>query len=120
MNILIVDEDVMVQQTCQAMLKQFGHTSIGVQNAVDAVKRLTETPLRFDLVILDNGLPELSGIELLNVLREWNLSIPVILISTNRPHPEIEELMEGFSNVQFLAKPFSMEALRAAIQSSQA
>ena len=120
MNILIVDDDVMVQQACQAMLKQFGHSSIGVQNAVDAVKRLTETPLRFDLVIIENGLPELSGMELFNVLREWKVSIPVILISTNRPHPEIEELMEGFSNIQFLSKPFSMEALQSAIQSSHA
>jgi DNA-binding NtrC family response regulator len=119
-RILVVDDDVKLQQACQGMLRLLNHSSIGVRNAVDAINRLTDTPPQFDLVILENGLPELSGMELFGVLREWDLEIPVILISESRPHPEIEALMEVFSKVEFLPKPFSIDTLRAAIERSQA
>jgi DNA-binding NtrC family response regulator len=119
MNVLIVDDDVKTQHTCQEMLRLLEHSSIGVQNAVDAMKRLTAIEPQFDLVILDNGLPELSGMELFNILREWNLPIPVILISESRPHPEFEAVLEGFSRIQFLQKPLTLPALKSAIERSQ-
>lgn len=119
MKILVVDQDVKVQLTCQGMLQQLGHSSIGVQNAVDAIKRLTEIPLEFDLVMLATGLPELSGMEFFNILREWNLSLPVILISADHPNPEFEALLEVFSRIQLLPMPFTPETLRSAIERSQ-
>lgn len=115
MNILVVDDDAMVQQVCQEMLRAMNHTTVGVQDAVDAVQHLTAESQEFDLVILDNGLPGLSGLELLTVLREWNMSIPVILISGARPRAQPDEI----ATFQFLAKPFTMAELTSAIEQSQ-
>ena len=119
LNILVVDDEVMVQQVCQGMLKALDHVSIGVSNAIDAVERLTERPQKFDLVILDNGLPGLSGIELYAILREWNMPIPVILISGRIHQPDSSELVNGTTGFQFLAKPFTIAELQTVIDQSQ-
>ena len=94
MHILVVEDDLMVQQVCQGMLRLLDHSSTGVSNAVDAVERLTATPQQFDLVILDQGLPGLSGMELFAILREWSISIPVILISANPPPHNVADPLE--------------------------
>lgn len=115
MNILVVDDDAMVQQVCQGMLRAMNHTAVAVDDAVDAAQHLAAELREFDLVILDNGLPGLTGMELLTVLREWNISIPVILISGARPIVEPDES----STYQFLAKPFTIAELASAIEQSR-
>lgn len=119
MHILLVEDDLMVQQVCQGMLRLLDHSSTVANNAIDAVDRLTATPQEFDVVILDNGLPGLSGMELFGMLREWKTSIPVILISGSRPLPEASRVIEESSYFQFLAKPFTFADLRSAIERSQ-
>ena len=119
MHILVVEDDLMVQQVCQGMLRALGHSSTTVSNAIDAVERLTAMPQQFDLVILDNGLKGLSGMELFAILREWNISIPVILISGVRPLLEADDMIEKSSHFQFLAKPFTIADLRSAIERSK-
>lgn len=115
MNILVVDDDATVLQVCQGMLRAMNHTTVGANDAVDAVEYLTATLQELDLVILDHGLPGLTGMELLTVLREWNMSIPVILISGARPNADPDESL----TYQFLAKPFTMAELARAIEQSQ-
>ena len=119
MHILVVEDDIMVQQVCQGMLRLLDHSSTGVSNAIDAVERLTATPQEFDLVILDNGLPGLSGMELFAILREWSISIPVILISGIPPQIDSVDPSEEPRHFQFLAKPFTIADLQSAIERSQ-
>ena len=119
MYILVVEDDLMVQQVCQGMLRLLGHSSTAVSNSIDAVERLTATPQQFDIVILDNCLPGLSGMELFTILREWNMSIPVILISGTQPQSDGDGLIEGSLQLQFLAKPFTIAALQSAIERTQ-
>jgi two-component system KDP operon response regulator KdpE len=119
LKILIVDDDSMVQQVCQGMLRALKHTAVGVVDAVEAIQYLTAASQEFDVVILDNGLPGLSGMELFAVLREWNMSIPVILISGARPVLDGDENAAASPKFQFLAKPFTLANLQAAIERSQ-
>ena len=119
MYILVVEDDLMVQQVCQGMLRLLGHSSTAVSNSIDAVEQLTATPQQFDIVILDNCLPGLSGMELFTILREWNMSIPVILISGTQPQSDGDGLIEGSLQLQFLAKPFTIAALQSAIERTQ-
>ena len=119
MHVLLVEDDPMVQQVCQGMLRLLDHSSTIANNAIDAVEGLTAALQEFDLVILDNGLPGLSGMELFAILREWKISIPVILISGSRLVPEANGLIEESSHFQFLAKPFTFAELRSAIERSQ-
>lgn len=118
MHILLVEDDPMVQKVCQGMLRLLDHSSTAVSNALDAVERLTATPRQLDLVILDNGLPGMSGMELFAILREWKISIPVILISGSRPVLETGGVIDDPSHFQFLAKPFTFSDLRSAVERS--
>ena len=120
MRILIVDDDEMVQQVCQGMLRALKHVSIVVSDASGAIQFLTESSEPFDCIILDNGLPGLSGLELLAVLRERNMQIPVILISGGPPISPPDDAGADYSQFEFLAKPFTLSDLKAAIERSQA
>jgi DNA-binding NtrC family response regulator len=119
-KILVVDDDPMVQQVCQGMLRALNHSSIVVGDATTAIEHLTDSSQPFDCIILDNGLPRLSGMELLAVLREWNMSVPVILISGSSPIAQSNDVGTKPSQFEFLAKPFTLSDLKAAIERSQA
>ena len=116
LNILVVDDDEMVLQVCRGMLSQLQHTCVCVGNAVEAIELLTSSTELFDMIILDNLLPQLSGMDLFAILREWNISIPVILVSGMTPRAEVTGLTEHSFRFQFLAKPFSIAALGSAIK----
>ena len=116
LNILVVDDDEMVLQVCRGMLSQLQHTCVCVSNAVEAIELLTSSTELFDMIILDNLLPQLSGMDLLAILREWNISIPVILVSGMTPRAEVTGITEHSFRFRFLAKPFSIAALGSAIE----
>ena len=119
MRILVVDDDAMVQQVCQGMLRALNHASVVVSDATAAVQHLTDSSQSFDCIILDNGLPRLSGLELMAVLREWNMLIPVILISGGPPIAQADGTGAEFSQFEFLAKPFTLLELNAALERIQ-
>jgi DNA-binding NtrC family response regulator len=118
-RILVVDDDEMVQQVCQGMLRALNHQSIVVSDATAAIQLLTESSEPFDCIILDNGLPGLSGLELLAVLRARNMNVRVILISGGPPIAQADEAAADCSQFEFLAKPFTLSDLSAAIERSQ-
>lgn len=120
MRILIVDDDEMVQQVCEGMLRALNHSSVVVSDATAAIRFLTDASGPFDCIILDNGLPGLTGLELLAVLREQNMQISVILISGGPPIAQADEAASECSQFEFLAKPFTLSDLKAAIERSQA
>lgn len=116
MNILVVDDDEMVLQVCRGMLNQLEHSCKCVNNALAAVELLTSSRESFDLIILDNLLPQLSGLELFTILREWSIATPVILVSGMTPRAEVAELAGQSVKFQFLAKPFTMAGLDSVIR----
>ncbi|HQZ67384.1 MAG TPA: response regulator [Planctomycetaceae bacterium] len=118
MNILVVDDDAMVLQVCRGMLSQLEHSCVCVSSAVQAIDLLTESTESFDLIIIDNLLPQLSGMELFAILREWKISIPVILVSGMMPSFEICEQGEQPPKFHFLGKPFTIAQLESAIRKS--
>lgn len=121
MRILIVDDDAVVAGGVARILESEGF-------AVDAVARgeqaiLAATQERFDLVILDVGLPGMDGFEVLRRLRAEAQRVPVLLL-TGRD--EVDDRVHGLDlgADDYMAKPFAMSELaarvRALIRRSQA
>lgn len=82
-NILIVDDHPAIRMAVKILLESAGYEDIReATNGVDAVK-MTHTE-RFDLVILDIGIPQLDGMEVMNRLRKLQ-PIPKILVLTTQP-----------------------------------
>jgi len=115
MRILLVEDDHSLGDTIQAWLRLDGH-------AVDWVERgdSADTALKthhYDCVLLDRGLPGLSGDALLSRLRAAGNAVPVILITAfNALADRVEGLDLGADD--YLVKPFELEEMSARIRAA--
>ncbi len=115
MRILLVEDDISLGETIQAWLRLDGH-------AVDWVQRgdSGDTALKthhYDCVLLDRGLPGLSGDDLLARLRKAGNGVPVILITAfNALADRVEGLDLGADD--YLVKPFELEEMSARIRAA--
>lgn len=115
MRILLVEDDRMIGNAVRTSLRQDGY-------AVDWVRdgRLAESALateHFDLVLLDLGLPERDGIEVLRSLRQRKVATPVIVITAR---DDVEDRIRGLDAGadDYIVKPFDLDELAARIRSA--
>ena len=113
MLILIVDDDVAIAQTLAAQIRLLGHDIAIARDGRAANSSITsKTP---DLVLLDYGLPDLTGTELLQSWRERELDMPVVMVSGVATIPDaVRALKLGAQD--FLIKPVDLALLEAAIK----
>ena len=86
MRILIVDDEEVLRDVLDAVLRREGFEVAMAASGEEALAVLDEDD-NIDLVILDIMLPGISGIDTLRALRISNPSLPVIIISSERPSP---------------------------------
>jgi len=111
MVILAVDDDDLVLMNVSAMLEDLGHRVIDVGSGAKALEIIDAgTPV--DLVISDQAMPGMTGVQLLKAIRERRPDLPVILATG------FAELPSGTdSTVRRLAKPFTQRELAEAVDS---
>lgn len=111
-KILLVDDEPNILHLYEKILSDCGYQ---VDTALDGEAAWLELQVEnYDLVITDNCLPKLSGMDLVNVLRDANLTTPVIM-STDRP-PEDKFVHEPRLQPFFmLQKPHHVEHLLKAV-----
>jgi len=109
-RILMVEDDEALSSSLKKELKNSGFAVDVVANGIDAEFMGDEEP--YDAVILDLGLPDRPGLEVLKNWREKNNKVPVIILTARDAW---HEKVEGFSSGadDYLAKPFHIEELIA-------
>lgn len=114
MKTLIVDDEVQIRRMLRIALKSEGYEVIEAdcgQEGLVAVSR--KQP---DLVILDLGLPDMDGLQMLTELRSWS-TVPVIVLSVrNNDREKIRALDAGAQD--YVTKPFSVEELLARVRAT--
>ena len=110
MRILLVEDDEVLSASLKKELKSSGFAVDVVANGIDAEFMGDEEP--YDAVILDLGLPDRPGLDVLKNWREKNNKVPVIILTARDAW---HEKVEGFSTGadDYLAKPFHIEELTA-------
>lgn len=113
MRLLLVEDDELLRTTLTRDLEGAG---FAVDSAADGERgEFLGSTEHYDIVVLDLGLPRLSGLE---VLRRWRASgemMPVIVLTARDEwHERVEGLKEGADD--YLGKPFRVEELLARIQ----
>jgi signal transduction histidine kinase len=108
-RVLVVDDDALISASTGAMLEDLGHTAIEAPSAARALDMLREG-IKVDLVITDQAMPGMTGIELAHHLRQSWPAIPVILASGYADLLECADLP-----VPRLAKPYQQAELAACI-----
>ena len=116
MRILLVEDDEDIGDGIQKVLKAQGHTVDWLKDGISAEHALSSE--NFDAVVLDIGLPRLSGLELLRNIRREGSDVPVLLLTAR---DTIKDRIEGLDSGadDYLVKPFDVEELQARIRAIQ-
>ena len=110
--ILIVEDDAPIRNLITTTLKAHEYKYLTAQNGENAIMQASShNP---DIVLLDLGLPDIDGIEVIKKIRTWS-EMPIIVISArSEDNDKIEALDAGADD--YLTKPFSVEELLARIR----
>jgi two-component system response regulator QseB len=114
-NLLVVEDEERVASFLEKGLRAHGYTVEWVQNGQDALQRVMRPGI--SLVILDLGLPDLDGFEVLEGLRERGSEVPVLVLSARgRVDDRVKGLNLGADD--YLPKPFAFEELLARVRAN--
>jgi PAS domain S-box-containing protein len=80
-TVMIVDDEPALVALAEESIAQLGYEPVGFDSSVAALRAYREAPDRFDAVVTDESMPELSGTELAHEIRRLRPSIPIILMS---------------------------------------
>ena len=110
--ILVVEDDAPIRNLITTTLKTQDYKYIAAATASEALQQATiHAP---DVMLLDLGLPDLDGIEVIRRIRSWS-AMPIIVISArSEDSDKIEALDSGADD--YLTKPFSVEELLARLR----
>jgi two-component system KDP operon response regulator KdpE len=113
-KVLLVDDDATLRRTLAIGLRAEGHEVLIVADGRSALQALRED--RPDIVVLDLGLPDLTGVEVLRQLRTWS-TIPVVVLSARAESAEKVQALDLGAD-DYVTKPFGMEELLARIRAA--
>ena len=113
--ILVVEDDNSVKNLMTATLKAHDYRFLTAQNGASAI--LEASSHNPDIILLDLGLPDIDGVEVIKKVRTWS-NVPIIVISArSEDSDKIEALDAGADD--YLTKPFSVEELLARLRVTQ-
>ena len=114
MRILIAEDDLVLADGLLRTLRASGSAADHVTSGTEAEAALM-TSDQFDLLILDLGLPQMHGLEVLKRLRARGSSIPVLILTAA---DSVEERVKGLDHGadDYMAKPFSLQELEARVR----
>jgi DNA-binding response OmpR family regulator len=113
-QLLLVEDDDAVACAVQLHLEQAGFDCSHETNGLNAVARVANQ--RWDLLLLDLGLPGLDGLDVCRRVRELKPDLPIIILSA-RTHEAHKVLGLELGADDYLTKPFSMVELAARVRS---
>ena len=112
-KILVVDDEPPIRRLLRTGLGTQGYSIAEVENAGQAQAHLKSD--KADLVVLDLGLPDRNGLELLKDLRQAGIDVPVVVLSSRTDEAGIVQALELGAD-DYVTKPFSMNELIARIK----
>ena len=114
LKVLVVDDEPPIRKLLRMGLGTQGYQTIDAPNAEAALGLMSEAP---DLVILDLGLPDMQGLDLLRKIRAKRENIPIVVLSSRGDEAaKVEALDLGADD--YVTKPFGMEELLARMRAA--
>ena len=114
-TVVVVDDDISVRESLEALIRQAGWLPQVFASATEFLAHAPTTAM--SCLVLDVSLPDLNGLELQRHIADCGLDMPIIFITGRGDVPMTVQAMKAGA-VDFLTKPFSHEALLAAIEAA--
>ena len=115
LTILVVEDDMSVKNLITTTLKAHDYRFLTAKNGETAIMEASShNP---DVVLLDLGLPDMDGIEVIKKIRSWS-NIPIIVISARSEDTDKIDALDAGAD-DYLTKPFSVEELLARLRVTQ-
>ncbi len=114
-QVMVVDDEQDIARILQAILSHLGYRISAFTDANLALEKIVANPGRFDLIITDYAMPNLTGLEFARRLEEAGIDLPVIMISGYLIE-EIEGVARQTCIAEFISKPIDTYRLAEAIQ----
>jgi two-component system response regulator HydG len=113
MNILIVDDEQSIRETCATVSEQCGMKAFAVATAEEALEVLEHSAI--DIVLTDLKLPQSNGVELLKRVHDLHPEVAVVVLTQ---YGTIESAVEvtRMGAVDYVTKPFRIEELRSRLE----
>jgi two-component system KDP operon response regulator KdpE len=114
LKVLVVDDEPPIRKLLRMGLETQGYQTMDAANAKAALELMSGKP---DLVILDLGLPDMQGLELLRQIRAAREDLPIVVLSSRGDEvAKVAALDQGADD--YVTKPFGMEELLARIRAA--
>jgi two-component system KDP operon response regulator KdpE len=114
LKILVVDDEPPIRKLLRMGLSTQGYEVLDAPNGETALELLAQSP---DLIVLDLGLPDIQGLELLRTMRARNESVPIVVLSSRGDEAgKVEALDLGADD--YITKPFGMDELLARMRAA--
>ena len=115
LNILVVDDEKSVTTTVSFVLQRSGYTVDVVHDGEDALSRLVKSPDHYQILITDNCMRKVSGLELVQRLQERDFQGRIVVLSGSLSL-ELEEAYRALGADKIMRKPFGIAELRKTIE----
>ncbi len=113
-KVLVIDDEPPIRKLLRMGLSTQGYEILEASNGKNALESLAQDP---DLVILDLGLPDIGGLDLLRTIRARNERVPIVVLSSRGDEgAKVEALDLGADD--YVTKPFGMDELLARMRAA--
>jgi two-component system, OmpR family, KDP operon response regulator KdpE len=110
--ILVIDDEPQIRRTLSDALSRLPARMLEAKTAADALALVkAECP---DLVVLDLGLPDASGLQVCTEIRRWS-NMPIVVLSARHAEAEKVQLLNAGAD-DYVSKPFSLSEFAARVQ----
>jgi two-component system KDP operon response regulator KdpE len=114
LRVLVIDDEPPIRKLLRMGLSTQGYRVIEAEDGKTALDHMREKP---DLVILDLGLPDMQGLELLRAVRTRDEGVPIVVLSSRSDESaKVQALDLGADD--YVTKPFGMDELLARIRAA--
>ena len=114
-TILVVEDDRPIRNLIGTTLKTHDYKYLTAENGTEAI--LEASSYNPDIILLDLGLPDMEGVEVIRKVRTWS-NMPIIVISARSEDTDKIEALDAGAD-DYITKPFSVEELLARIRVTQ-
>lgn len=113
-RVLVVEDEVLIRMLAVDMLLDLEREADEAGSAAEALAMLATPEASYALVVLDLGLPDKHGDDLVREIRQTHPNLPLV-VASGEDQTEVKKRLEQYAPIRFLGKPYDLEGLRKAI-----